>query len=149
MSGLLIIVCADLTPLVAQIERAKDLFHWPRKPAAVGPAVLLLLVIILLVVLALRLAKRLLRLAKEPGPALALFAELARAHTLSPEEEKLLRRLARREKLSNPARLFVEKRYLEAYSAEVASAAKAGGCAESDTGIACRRLYARLFGPTA
>lgn len=133
MGGLLDIACAEGMSVLGQVERAKDLFHWPEKGTTAGATVLLLVAIVLLAVLAVGLTRRLLRLAKEPGGARALFTELARAHALSDEEEKLLRRLARREKLSNPARLFVERRHLQRR-------------AESDPDGAWGRLLAKLFG---
>jgi len=121
-----LLACAEWTPLVAQIERARELFPWPKTGSVASAAVLLVLLILLLAVFAFALAKRLRRKKGSgplmerlltsfffAGPAWALFTELVSAHALSGEEEKLLERLARREKLSNPAILFVEKRHLQ------------------------------------
>ena len=129
-----LLACANCTGVLGQIERAKDLLRWPEKGTPSGTTVLLVLAILLLGALAVRLTRRLFRQAKEPGPALALFAELVRAHALSAEEEKRLRLLSRREKLSNPARLFVERRYIER-------------CIQSDPDGGWRELHAKLFGP--
>jgi hypothetical protein len=113
MSGVLYIMCAGWTPVLGQMERAKELFRWPEKGSGLGTTALLVVAIVLLGALAVSITRRLARLAKEPPEAFALFMEIAAAHGLSSEEEKMLKRLARSEKLSNPARVFVERRYVE------------------------------------
>lgn len=132
MTAHLMSVVAEPMPLLAQLSAApRKLGHRP-KESPIGPVVLIFILIVLLVVLAVKIAKRFFTAARQPGPDLALFVELAKAHALSPPEERLLRRLARREKLSNPARVFVEKRHLEAY-------------AKSSSDEAYRHLYQKLF----
>jgi hypothetical protein len=113
MGGIGDMLCAGWTPVVGQIGRAKELFRWPEEGSGGGTTVLIVVAIILLGVLALSIIRRLVRLAKEPPEAYALFFELAAAHGLSSEEEKMLKQLARSEKLTNPARVFVERRHLE------------------------------------
>jgi hypothetical protein len=133
MSGVVEILCGGWTPVLGQIERAKDLIRWPEKGPTSGWTVLLVLAMLTLAVVALSLARRLVRLAKEPSEPLTLFMELAAAHGLSGEEEKMLRHLARSEKLSNPARLFVERGFLER-------------ALDSDQDGGWRELEEKLFG---
>ncbi|HUW56609.1 MAG TPA: hypothetical protein VMZ92_08230 [Planctomycetota bacterium] len=132
MPGLLAILTAEVTPVLGQLSRAHEIYRRPKGDSRIGTAALLFILVILLLVLAYRVGKRFFVLVKEPGPTEALFAELARAHGLSAGECKVLRRLARREKLANPVTVFVVRRHLQTY-------------AESNTNAAYRKLYEKLF----
>ena len=116
----------------AQLHQAGRKVPWLPEGAHAGTAVLLFVLVIALLVATVYMARRLLALLKQPGPKGALFAELARAHELSRAEQKVLKQLARREKLSNPGLVFVEKRHLEAY-------------AKSHVEAIYRELYEKLF----
>ena len=94
-------------------------------------AVLLFAVIVLLALVAAQIVRKLRALLREPAPKLELFNELVEAHELTRAEQKALRRLARREKLSVPARVFVQPAYLKAW-------------APSDP--VYRELFEKLFG---
>jgi len=105
----------------------------PTEESPVGAVVVIFLVVVLLARLAAHIARRLFIMLKQPGQHLTLFAELAKAHTLSRSEQRLLKRLAHREKLADPAVLFVRKQLLGAY-------------AQSQGNRAYQQLYGKLFG---
>ena len=133
MNRFLAIMTAELLPLLAQLWTAGRKF--PRRPSRMGETgitAIIVILILVLVALAFYIARRLITLLQQPGPDLALFVELAKAHDLASGDQRLLRRLARRERLSNPAKAFVERRHLEAY-------------AKSNTNLAYRRLFNKLF----
>ena len=94
---------------------------------------LLVVLLIALAALGVYIVMRLAALRRRPAGDLALFAELAEAHGLHPADRKYLIGLARREGLDDPARLFIEKRHLEAW-------------AKSSTDPTPRALFAQLFG---
>jgi hypothetical protein len=120
-------------PVIAQLSEAKRKFgEWPRGSSPVATVTLLVIAIAVLVVIGYVLAKRLIDLARRPAPDVALFAELAESHALTNADRKLLRKLALREGLDNPARIFVEKKHLETY-------------AKSNTNPDYRRLFEKLF----
>ena len=119
-------------PILAQLSRAHKIYGRPEEESPIGTVVLLVILVILLLVLAFRIGKRFFVMVKQPGPADALFFELAEAHALSADEQKVLKRLARRENLANPVQVFVEKGRLEAY-------------AKSSTNRVYQRLYEKLF----
>ena len=134
MTGWLAIMSADWLPVVAQLSEAKRKFgEWPKGSSPVVTVTLLVIGIAVLIIIGWVLAKRLIDLARRPAPDVALFAELAESHALTNADRKLLRKLALREGLDNPARVFVEKKHLETY-------------AKSDTNPAYRRLFEKLFG---
>jgi hypothetical protein len=134
VSGFLAIMTADWTPTLARLSEAPRKFSQFRsEPSAVATVTLLVIALAILLVIGYVLARRLVGLAREPDPGHAIFAELAEAHALTNADRKLLRKLALREGLDDPAKVFVEKRHLEAY-------------AKSDTNPAYRRLFERLFG---
>jgi len=54
-----------------------------------------------------------------------LFRQLCRLHNLDRSSRRLLRRLARRYKLSQPARLLVDPRWLDSVAASVPPARRA------------------------
>ena len=132
MTGMLIRIAADWTAVLMQLRAAKQKFGRWQGDSTSATAVLILIAIILLVVLAARIGWRWYVLARQPKPVDALFAELARAHGLTERDQRLLKRLARREKLAEPARLFVDPRYLGTY-------------ARSGTEAVYLRLYNTLF----
>ena len=132
MHELLAILTVEVTPVLAQLSRAHRIFRRPEGESSIGTVALLVILVILLLVLAYRIGKRFFALAKEPGPTEALFIELAKAHGLSASERKVLRHLARREKLANPVTVFVVRGHLQTY-------------AKSNTKPVYRRLYEKLF----
>jgi len=120
-------------PLLLPRRTALERFRSERPPEPTALKVtLLLLVLVILVLVCIHLVRRYFAMLASPAARRALFLELSAAHRLTPAEQRLLRRLARRERLDNPARLFVEKRHLEA-------------CAHSNTEPAYRDLFEKLF----
>jgi len=132
VNGLAAMVAAGLVPVLAQVEKVTKV-HWPKGQSPAAIAGLLFVIAVVSVVLVVVIVRRLVGMLREGRPGDAVFAELSRAHGLSREEEKLLRETVSREKLPDPARIFVEKRHLEAY-------------AKSSTDPAYRGLYEKLFG---
>jgi hypothetical protein len=128
---------AITTVWLSQLAQTRGLeMEWPTEPSVGFTVILLIIGVALLALLAYQIVRRMTTMVKEPGPREALFAELADVHGLSPAERKLLKRLARREKLANPAETFLRKPLLATY-------------AKSDNDARYRQLYRKLFAPPA
>ncbi len=121
------------TLILATLEEAGRKFS--RRPDTGGAGLVLLVVVLLvaLVALGVYIVRRLIVLSSRPDAAGALFEDLADAHELSAADRRLLRKLARRENLPDPARLFIDRGYLELL-------------AKSSSDPSYRALFDRLFG---
>ena len=111
---------STLTLAQTKMPSRRKMLRSMRKPsqpgAPIGTAVFIFTVIVVLAVIAALIVKKLRDMLKASGPKLGLFNELVDAHGLNRDEQKALKRLVRREKLSIPAKVFVQPRHLKAYA---------------------------------
>ncbi len=121
--------------ILATLEEAAEKFGGAYQSSASWTVVLVTVTVLLLVLGAIGayIVVRLVRLARNPQSGGAVFDVLADAHGLLPSERTLLLKLAHRERLSDPALIFIERPHLETWST-------------SGADPSLRPLFERLFG---